>query len=387
MRSPDLVDPDRLEELLAGSPPEREREADLQRLVRELRTGLPPAPASVRERVRQVEAGRKPRAVRRWRPVAVALAGAAVLAGFGAAALVGDSSPPREAARPISVETAHGEAERLGVDDSDAALGEPSPSVPSNFEAAGDSAPRPPFPDTSRARDVDMSLDVRVRDADDVSKAANEAMRAARELGGYVVSSNVDTRGSEGNARLELRVPVTRLDDAVVELSALGTITAQDVEIADLQNAIDARSQRIEALRRAIRIDELRLASDALTPEERLRVEIRLERTRNLLADVTRARTRLAREAATAEITLALHTRDAPSEEPDESRIEAAAGRALDFLAGAGAVAVFVILAGAPLLALAALAWLFARSRSRRRDDRLLEQPRPAAPPPAHPSA
>ncbi|MGH3019529.1 MAG: hypothetical protein ACRDNR_05135, partial [Gaiellaceae bacterium] len=51
MPSPDLIAPDRLEELLGGAVPEGEYEARVQGLVRELRLGGAAAPASLRARV------------------------------------------------------------------------------------------------------------------------------------------------------------------------------------------------------------------------------------------------------------------------------------------------------------------------------------------------
>src|SRR5687768_2340273 len=54
MPSPDLIAPDRLEELLGGALPEGEQEARLQGLVRELRADAPPAPPTLLERVREI---------------------------------------------------------------------------------------------------------------------------------------------------------------------------------------------------------------------------------------------------------------------------------------------------------------------------------------------
>ena len=75
MPSPDLIAPDRLEELLGGALPDAEGEARLQGLVRELRAGAPAAPAPLRARVRAFE---EQPARRRWalprRRTALALA-------------------------------------------------------------------------------------------------------------------------------------------------------------------------------------------------------------------------------------------------------------------------------------------------------------------------
>lgn len=66
----------------------------------------------------------------------------------------------------------------------------------------------------------------------------------------------------------------------------------------------------------------------------------------------------------------------------DESRIGAAAGDALDFLARAGAIAVFAAIVLVPLLLLVALAWLALRRRARRIEAEVLERTRPGAPAP-----
>jgi hypothetical protein len=227
-----------------------------------------------------------------------------------------------------------------------------------------------------------MLIELRLAGPDELSAAAAEAMTITRELGGHVAGSNVEAGEEEGEARLALRVPVGRVEDALVRLSALGIVTEQRVEIEDLQAGIDRRSARIERLERDVRIAELRLASETLTDEERLRLEIRLERLRASLSSLQRANAADRREAATAELTLLLHTREAPAaEEEDEGGAAGAARDALRFLAAAGIVALFAAIVVSPALLLVALAWLAFRSRRRRAEARLLDRAEPAAPP------
>jgi hypothetical protein len=240
----------------------------------------------------------------------------------------------------------------------------------------GDEASVPPS--SGRVQDVAFSLELRVADADSVSRAANDAMRSIDRLGGHVVASSISSRGDEGRARLALRVPVNRLEDAVLRLSALGTITAQDVQVEDLQGRVDRLGNQIESLRRAIRRDELRLASGTLDPDERLEVQLRLETNRARLRALARARGGVLRQGAQAEITLDLHTRAAAEREPDEEGIGGTARDAWNLLAGAGAVALFALIVLSPLIVLALLAWALLRARNRRIDQRLLDEPRPA---------
>src|SRR5262245_29937763 len=100
MPSPDLIAPDRMEELLGGALPEAELEARLQGLVRELRADAPVAPARLRARVQAL--GEQP--ARRRTPLPrrrTALALAFVLLVFAAigagVALRGGEAAPQAA--------------------------------------------------------------------------------------------------------------------------------------------------------------------------------------------------------------------------------------------------------------------------------------------------
>ena len=173
---------------------------------------------------------------------------------------------------------------------------------------------------------------------------------------------------------LALRVPVGRVEDAVVRLGALGTVTGQQVATVDLQTGIDRRDNRIERINRAIRAQELRLESGTLTPAQELEARLRIERLRNEAADLRRANLADRREAATSELALTLHTRAAAAaQEKDESGAAGAAGDALRFLAAAGTIALFLAIVLSPVVLLLVLLWLAFRARSRRVEARLLD--------------
>jgi Domain of unknown function (DUF4349) len=391
MPSPDVIAPERLEKLLRGAPPEGEREARLQGLLRELRSNATPAPQTLCEHARALREPaprRLPRVTRRRAALVLAPAVVAVAAAaLGATTLLGDDSAPEQRAFD------HGSV----VGERGAIRSVPPPlraHLRRTFQATGAAEPTPgraldatpsPAPSSGRARDIDMWIELRLPDADRLSDAANAAMEATRELGGFVASSTVGMQAEEGRAQLRLRVPIGRVEDAVFRLSQLGTITGQRVATDDLQTEIDSRSRRIAGLRSAIRIAELTLRSGSLDAEERLELEIKLERWRSLLAEARRTKARFLREAATAELTLVLHTRAAAAAAKDESRVEGAARDALDFLARTGSVALFLGIVLSPLLLLAVLLGLALRSRTRRIEERLLERPRPAAPSPQPP--
>lgn len=400
MPAPDLIAPDRLEELLGGALPEGEREARLQGLVRELRADAPPVPPVLLERVRAL--GEEPprrRMTLRWRRPAlalvVALATFAAVTGLIVAGGRGSSGDDDEATsgEPAALEPTR----RAAPQPTDAGGASDAEEKAAHKELSAIGATQSPSLErdksdarflSARATDVDLWVELRLADADELSEAANESMAITRELGGWVAASDVDTQGREGRAELALRVPVTRVEDAVVRLGELGTVTGQRVETVDLQEAIDRRDTLIESLRRAIRVLELRLETEeaTLTPAEELNLRLDLERRRNALSDLRRENRGDRREAATSELTLVLHTREASAtKESDEEGVAGAARDALEFLGAAGAIALFIAIVLSPILLVAVLLWLAFRSRSRRQEARLLDRPDPASPSSAPP--
>jgi Domain of unknown function (DUF4349) len=386
----DPIAPDRLEELLGGALPEAQREARLQGLVRELRAAAPAAPASVRARVRALEAEparRRPALPRRR--VALALAFVLVaIAAVGAGLALWDDGEEAAPTAVGGVATVPALLEPTdGVERGEAAEEPLSDAYQQSGERLSSGEPvalQPIVRPVGRATDLSLRMEVRLPGADELSEAAVEAMAITRELGGWVAASDIDTKGNEGTAELALRVPVGRVEDAVVRLGALGTVTGQRVATVDLQTGIDRRDDRIEAIDRAIRVQELRLESGTLTPAQELETRLRIERLRNQSADLRRANLADRREAATSELALTLHTRAAAAaQEEDESGVAGAAGDALRFLAAAGTIVLFLAIVLSPVALLAFLLWLALRSRSRRVEARLLDRPGPAAPPPA----
>jgi hypothetical protein len=392
MPSPDLIAPDRLEELLAGALPEAEREARLQGLVRELRADAPAAPASLRVRVSALEEQpeRRPRGLPRRRTalalafvlVAVAAVGAGLaLRGGGESSAAKPSAGAATVQGGFSMDVAHGGAAEESVAPSAQPLRSKSQmDAAQSFERAAATE----VASSGRATDVDLWMEIRLTDAEELSSAANEAMGITRELGGWVAASDIDTQGSEGTAELALRVPVGKLEDAMVQLGELGTVTGQQIETVDLQADIDRRTNRIERLESAVRILELQLESGTLTPEEELRIRLRIERHENEIKDLRRATLADRREAATSELTLTLHTREAAAtRNNDEGGVGGVARDALEFLGAAGTIALFVLIVASPIVLLLVLLWLAFRARSRRIESRLLDRPDPASPPSA----
>jgi hypothetical protein len=377
MSTSELIAPARLEELLGGAVPDTHTEARLQGLALELRSSAPAASEDLRRRVRALSVSRPPRQpfASRQRlalvlaPLVLVLVAVPVVIGhfgFGSS----DTQVPK---RALEAAVVHRDQASTAFRSSEA------DGLPLLASPIG--APDSPGP-TARARHVDMWIELRVRDADRLSAAANDAMRITRELGGFVASSTVGTRGDEGRAEMSIRVPVGRIDDALFRLSGLGAITGQRVATEDRQADIDRAVQRIEALRRAIPIAQLRLDSGTLNANQRLELEIRLERLRGELTSVRRSKARVVSDAATADLSLLLHTQAAAGT-TQKSGVGGIAHDALHVLGRVGAVALFAAIVLSPLVVLALLLWLVRRRRIRLQEAELLDGTRPGAPSPA----
>jgi hypothetical protein len=365
MRSPDLTDVERIEGLLRGIPPESEREAQLAGLIRELRGLNAEVPAVVRERVRALDEPLRRRSWG-WKPALVLVP---IALGLVAGALVGrggDESRQREAAAGAAAAPARAVAADQGRAPVERTFGLTALApLPQSAEGGG------------RAQEWDVSMDLRLPNNDRLAAASQEAIRTTRELGGYVVSSSIGTNGSRGEARLAVRVPARRIQDAIARFGDLGTITAQHVDVQDRQGQLDALARRIDSLRVSLAEVNLKLAQPGLSAPERLRLELRRERLRGLLNRLSGERRALNDQVVLADLALMMRTGHS-AVAPSEGRVEGAARDAAHVLAVAGAVAVFLLIVLAPLAVVAVGVWLAFRTRRRRTEERLLDKPRPA---------
>jgi hypothetical protein len=334
-------------------------EREFAELVRELRALPTPAPAGVRERVNSLGEpveGRRRLPVLPWRRTLLVLAPVCGLAVVAAAVVHGVLNSGAE--RPVVLE--HGTA-----------ASRVSPKALRDvFSSTGSPLLVPPVP--GRHQDYDAWLRVRVKDLNALTDRTNEAMQVVRSYGGYVVSVNqTTTAGAPGEADLVLRVPVARVEDALVRLGDLGTVLDRRLSIVDLEQALRRQRQRILRLKLFIARTTEQL-QQSLPADVRLRLQLLLEQARADLAQATRANTATLREAALARISVTLTTQQAttPVKHGGSGRFERAAREAGSFLAGAGAVVLFLLIVLSPLIVLAlasALAWRAYRRREERR--------------------
>jgi hypothetical protein len=228
-------------------------------------------------------------------------------------------------------------------------------------------------PAPGRFQDYEASLAVRVKDVDTLHDRTAEATQIARSYGGFVASVDESTNGGSGQSDLVLRIPVARVQDAYFRLAKLGTVTAQHLSIRDLDQVVRSQRLRIVQLKLSIARIGQALESTSLPADVRLRLELQRDAAKQELARVTGSNKATLREASLSRISLTLTAQQAAAaKKGGMGRIERAARDAGSFLAGAGAVLLFVLIVLSPLIVLAAVGFWGARAYRRREERRLL---------------
>jgi hypothetical protein len=356
-------------------------EREFEELVGELRALPTAAPEHLRERVRALgEPTAAPTLLERllvfpWRRSLLVLAPACVLALVTAAVIHGVvSSDEQRVSLPGKAVGAEAGAVRRqplqgqasGDKHFDAATTPPPFASPLSLPSAS--------PTPGRYQDYEAWMTVRVKDLDALSDRTNEAMRVVRSYGGYVVSLEQSTaRGRPGQADLVVRVPVARVEDALMRLAGLGTVVDRHLSIRDLQRAVEQQRARILQLKLFIaRATETLKGS--LPADVRLRLQLQLEQARRNLSRTTNANKATLREASLSRISLTLTTQTVVPVTKKEGmgRFERAARDAGSFLAGAGAVMLFLLIVLSPLIVLVIGSLWGARAYRRREERRLL---------------
>jgi hypothetical protein len=222
-----------------------------------------------------------------------------------------------------------------------------------------------PPPSAANAQRYSATLSLRLKDAAAVSAATNKALRIVAAMGGHPNTVNVDAERKDGEAYLVLKVPRSRVQEAVQKLGALGTIVGANVSIQDLQAGIDTTARAIARLR-----DDLAALRDQPQTED---VLAQIETLSDRIANLQRQRAATIRAAFFATVKLHMETKQAvapPVEEQEDGPLHGL-GVAFRWI---GIGAVYALALGAPLVLLLGLGWLVARTMRRRREEALLSR-------------
>jgi hypothetical protein len=349
-------------------------EREFEELVLALRALPTAAPERVLEHVRALGEPAQPARVWHrwsgipWRRSLLVLAPVCVLGLVSAAVIHGvlNSDPERSAVATVHGEaTQSGDKGRLTVPEDTPVFGAATPQT---------LAPVLPVPSPGRIQDYEAWMAVRVKDVDALTDRTNEAIRVVRSYGGYVASVEQSTSaGQPGQADLVLRVPVTRVEDALMRLAGLGTVINRHLSIRDLEQVVQQQRARILKLKLFIARATEQLKG-SLPADVRIRLELQLEAARADLARATSSNKATLREASLSRVSLTLTTQQAvgATKKGGAGRIERAARDAGDFLAAAGAIVLFLLIVLSPLIVLAAAAIWGSRAYRRREERRLL---------------
>ena len=331
-------------------------------LVTALRAETPAAPHRLRERVAAVTASPPPgrrfttrRILSFAVPVAAGLSLAVALAvGLNTAIEPSRSDESAEAfkAEPTQTLGPVGEA----TDRADMRATSP---LTSPEQAPATAPTRAPAPSAGRAQDYRATLTLLVDGTDELSATTQRALRSARRLGGYVLSVNYSTpEPGEGTAAVRLRIPVSRVQAAIVQFSGMGRILAQDTQISDLQQGLDELTRRIRDLeRRAAR------AQGA----ERAQLLAQIETLRNQRVQVNR-------QAAYATVNLDLTTHEPKEPAATPGRLDRALDDAVGILLAELVIAAYALIVASPFIVLGIAAFFGNRAYRRHADQRLLER-------------
>jgi hypothetical protein len=320
-------------------------------LVTALRAETPAAPHQLRERVVAITATTPPE--RRFTtrrilsfavPVAAGLSLAAALAvGLNTAmepTRPGDAAEALKAAPPRTLSPVGEAADQAGT-----------LRAPSRLTAPG--------PAAGRAQDYRATLTLLVDGTDELSATTQRALRTARRLGGYVLSVNYSTpEPGEGTAAVRLRIPVSRVQAAIVQFSGIGRILAQDTQISDLQQGLDELTRRIRDLERR--------AANA-QGAERAQLEAQIAALRN-------QRVQINRQAAYATVNLDLTTHEPATPSATPGRLERALDDAVGILLAELVIAAYALIVASPFIVLGIAAFFGNRAYRRHADQRLLER-------------
>jgi hypothetical protein len=239
------------------------------------------------------------------------------------------------------------------------------PALPAQTGAATKSfaAPAVPAPPLGRVVQYDATLSLRVPRPNDVSNAVKRALRVASSLGGYPTSVHATTQAKTGAADLTLKIPRQHVQEAVTRLSALGTITGEQVDLQDLQAGINATQREIARLQRQLAVLRTQHPTSA--------TKRRIAALTAQIASLQRGAADTRRTAHYATVSLHLATPQHAVHRTHHGPLHGL-GVALTWL---GIAAVYGLVLGLPVVLVVVLGWLVVRAIHRRRENELLSRP------------
>jgi hypothetical protein len=254
-----------------------------------------------------------------------------------------------------------------GVADSQAASG--------SGQALAPSSPVPPVTVSpqARRRQVERSASLTLATpSDQVEDVADGVVRVTDRYGGFVLNSSVSSgESARTGASLELRIPTTRLQAAVADLSELGHVRSRTQAGRDITSEFSSPRRRLaDAL--AERRGLLRRLAQAATANETAAVRARL-RAANRRIDRNRSALRSLRERVSFSAVAVSVELGGKANGSGGWTIGDAARDALSVLGAVAGATIVALAVALPAGILALGAWLAYRALARRRRERALD--------------
>ncbi len=327
-----------------------------------------------------------------WAGLGVVASGAAAavlvvsLAGGGDHTSV---SPAGSVANRPSIETSGAQLEAAGVAPTVTRATKRAPATPvrpaapatADLAAPSTTPPRPVAPAGAStgapARSVEQGASLRLATSpSSLDDVASGVVRVTDAAGGYVMSSNIDARsGTGGGAAFDLRIPATRLQTALAQLSRLAHVRSRTQSSIDVTGQVGSAAGRVASLRGARRKLVRELAA-AASVEDAQAIREHLQSVDQRLAQAKATRDDLRRRVRYSAVAVEVATERARkgavagggSWTPRDALHDA--GRILGVVLGGLLVLAAAVL---PLALLAGVAWPLVRGARRRRREHALD--------------
>jgi hypothetical protein len=218
----------------------------------------------------------------------------------------------------------------------------------------------------TRLQHTDASIQLSVKNTDDLGQATTRATRVATSLGGYAKSVNYR---SQGTSVLDLRIPTQNVKTALTRLAGLGTLVSQQLSVTDLEQQLKTQIAQIAQLHRRIAALRTAINDPSLPAGQKVLLRIRLAESQRALSQRSHAQKGTISAGTTSTVSLVIATKMgiAPVPHP-RGRIGRMVHSAVGFLALEGIILLYALIVISPLAIVAALFWLWRR----RSVDRLL---------------
>jgi hypothetical protein len=223
----------------------------------------------------------------RFRPVLAGAICIVLVAGFTATAVLNDNA---------QTTTSYSEALKPASPDSDSAAGSSvAEDAPAAIPEVRQKAARGIAPGaTNRQKEIITAVELTTPE-DEFSETTAGVLRVADSTGTIVQSSSVSESNGSDVARYDLRVPTSRLDDVMADLSELGKVTSRTEDVQDITSAYVSAQDRLEDAR-DVRKSLLKALERADSEGERSAIRARLNDARAQIsaaeADIRRVKAR-----------------------------------------------------------------------------------------------